>query len=358
MSSLQRLFSFFLSLLSPPFAALLSFAPFSVFVPLPFFLWFLCFELVVSLSSGCLARRVKRLQSRIMGVRDERTKVLGEFLSSMKIIKLYAWEESFRSRILGVRLRELSVLWSYQVTYILTRLQWLGMPLGVSITTFGLYVLRHGSIDPAVAFTALALFNTLGFPMQVLPLTINNTVEARVALKRIQAFLLLPELPGLSPSSSTTSSLVNGGGLLIEPRPRKIKRKAEEASGTGNGAGGHDDDEEDKKKTYKCKKTTNEEEGRDFFGENRAALKLKKKGSEERHREGEGGAEREDDEAFVLPPSLPRGMIPIEVKNSDVYWPNAAGGGLGLGAGSGIERRLFTNLQFKCYSGKEGKKEV
>ncbi|PHJ22762.1 abc transporter transmembrane region domain-containing protein, partial [Cystoisospora suis] len=315
--------------------------------------------------TGYLARRVKRLQSHIMGVRDERTKVLGEFLSSMKIIKLYAWENSFASRISCVRLRELSVLWRYQVTYILTRLQWLGMPLGVSITTFGLYVLRHGSIDPAVAFTALALFNTLGFPMQVLPLTINNTAEARVALQRIQNFLLLPELRGLSPSSS--SSLISGGGGLTAPvkgkismkrtrinksqeREKEEKEEEEEERGTCDGQEG----EEEKKNRRKAE----EREGRDgrtTSGRGGGRRRRDRKMNEDKNEKEE---EEEEEEVFILPASLPRGMVPVEVRNSDVYWPGGRGtsshsynSNSSSSTNAGERRRLFTNLQFRCYAG-------
>jgi len=49
-------------------------------------------------------------------------------------------------------------------------------------------------LDAATAFTALALFNILRFPLVMFPMTINNVIEASVALQRIQEFLEAPEL--------------------------------------------------------------------------------------------------------------------------------------------------------------------
>jgi ATP-binding cassette subfamily C (CFTR/MRP) protein 1 len=45
-----------------------------------------------------------------------------------------------------------------------------------------------------VAFTALALFNIIRFPMQALPSVISQTIEAYVSLGRIEGFLLKPDL--------------------------------------------------------------------------------------------------------------------------------------------------------------------
>ncbi|PFH36151.1 hypothetical protein BESB_043430 [Besnoitia besnoiti] len=161
--------------------------------------------------TGLVARRIKRLQSELMSLRDERGKLTGEFLAAMKVVKLYAWETSFAARIAQLRTVELAGLWAYQVAGMAMRLQWLSMPLAVSSTTFGLYVWRHGELDPATAFTALALFNALGFPMQMLPATINNAAETATALQRIQRFLDLPER---APQAPPLALAVAGRDLL------------------------------------------------------------------------------------------------------------------------------------------------
>lgn len=139
------------------------------------------------------------MQRRLMGIRDERSTAAMELLGGIKAVKMYAWECSFFSRISDIRERELHALRVYWRLMVASRAQWLGAPICVSIATFGCYVLLHGDLDAATAFTAIALFNILRFPMQLLPMTTNNTLEARVALTRIQTFLNQEEAQGLPP---------------------------------------------------------------------------------------------------------------------------------------------------------------
>lgn len=141
-----------------------------------------------------------------MGIRDERSTAATELLGGIKAVKMYAWECSFFARITQIRERELHALGIYWRLMVASRAQWLGAPICVSIATFGCYVLLHGDLDAATAFTAIALFNILRFPMQLLPMTTNNTLEARVALARIQTFLNQEEATGLPPLGNEDSA--------------------------------------------------------------------------------------------------------------------------------------------------------
>eukprot|EP00959_Pyramimonas_sp_CCMP1952_P055412 1158384-Pyramimonas_sp.AAC.1 len=49
-----------------------------------------------------------------------------------------------------------------------------------------MYVRLGHVLSAAEAFTSLALFNIVRFPLAMLPNVINNLVEANVSLKRIQ----------------------------------------------------------------------------------------------------------------------------------------------------------------------------
>ena len=45
-----------------------------------------------------------------MAHKDSRIKIVNEVLNGMKVIKLYAWENSFKELIMGIRGKELNVL--------------------------------------------------------------------------------------------------------------------------------------------------------------------------------------------------------------------------------------------------------
>ena len=50
------------------------------------------------------------MQVKQMQYKDARIKLMSEILSGIKVLKLYAWEESFQEKILVIRNKELRVL--------------------------------------------------------------------------------------------------------------------------------------------------------------------------------------------------------------------------------------------------------
>lgn len=59
----------------------------------------------------------------------------------------------------------------------------------VSLLTFLTYVAVGNKLTPAKAFTAIALFQNLRFPLSAFPNVVSLVVEANVACKRIQVCL-------------------------------------------------------------------------------------------------------------------------------------------------------------------------
>ena len=67
-------------------------------------------------STKAVAAYLGRLQKKLMTARDERVALNNEMLGSMKIIKIQAWEENFRKKLLGLRHVELRNLRDYFFT--------------------------------------------------------------------------------------------------------------------------------------------------------------------------------------------------------------------------------------------------
>ncbi|EWM27872.1 multidrug resistance-associated protein 1-like isoform 1 [Nannochloropsis gaditana] len=153
--------------------------------------------------SAFVARRTREIQRKVMAVKDERIKVTNEVLSGIKIIKLYAWERSFQEKIRQVRDKELRLLRQYMMTNIVARFTWNIVPLAVSLTSFAVYVLMGHELTSSTAFTSIALFNILRFPLAMFPQMLSSTAEALLSLERIARFLETPEvdpLPSLGPA--------------------------------------------------------------------------------------------------------------------------------------------------------------
>ncbi|KCV70415.1 hypothetical protein H696_02759 [Fonticula alba] len=142
-----------------------------------------------------LAIRMRDLQKRQMASKDQRIRLMDEVLAGMRVIKLYAWENSFVQRIRGVRAGELADLRATASIASVQSLTWVSSPFFFSFVSFMVYVLTSPTpLTPEVAFVSLSLFNLLQFPLAMFPNVISSSVEAGVAITRLEDFFLREEL--------------------------------------------------------------------------------------------------------------------------------------------------------------------
>ncbi|KAI9591578.1 multi drug resistance-associated protein MRP [Syncephalis fuscata] len=124
--------------------------------------------MVLSIPANAkVATYLRSLQLQQMKNKDQRTKLMDEILSGIKVIKLYAWEIPFFKKIRAIRNdRELKTLKNTVLV----------------LATFGVYALldgkSHGPLDASLIFVSLSLFNLLGFPLSAFPQVITFVIEA------------------------------------------------------------------------------------------------------------------------------------------------------------------------------------
>uniref|UniRef100_A0A8B9JVZ3 ATP-binding cassette, sub-family C (CFTR/MRP), member 3 n=1 Tax=Astyanax mexicanus TaxID=7994 RepID=A0A8B9JVZ3_ASTMX len=144
--------------------------------------------------NAVIAMKTRAYQVEQMQYKDARIKLMNEILNGIKVLKLYAWEVSFKEKVLQIRQKELNVLVRGAKSCLMD------IPLEifpqVALTTFAVYVSvdKNNVLDADKAFVSLSLFNILRFPLNMLPQVISSLVQASVSLKRIQAFLSHDEL--------------------------------------------------------------------------------------------------------------------------------------------------------------------
>ncbi|KAI9331615.1 P-loop containing nucleoside triphosphate hydrolase protein [Obelidium mucronatum] len=124
---------------------------------------------------------------------DQRIRLTAETLSSIRLIKFFAWEDSFLERITSFRLKELKAVVSANLVRAVTNASGFTVPVLASVLTFMVYAITNPVFDPTVVFTALALFNQLRQPLMIVPQLLGTWADARVAVGRIQALLLSEE---------------------------------------------------------------------------------------------------------------------------------------------------------------------
>ncbi|XP_064806655.1 ATP-binding cassette sub-family C member 3 isoform X2 [Oncorhynchus masou masou] len=167
--------------------------------------------------NAAIAVRTRAYQVEQMQYKDARIKLMNEILNGIKVLKLYAWESSFKEKVLEIRQKELNVLRKTAYLGALSTMAWTSAPFLVALTTFAVYVTvdKNNILDAEKAFVSLSLFNILRFPLNMLPQVISSIVQASVSLKRIQDFLSHDELDPESVDRTNTATdssvtVVNG----------------------------------------------------------------------------------------------------------------------------------------------------
>ncbi|PXF43436.1 Multidrug resistance-associated protein 1 [Gracilariopsis chorda] len=144
-----------------------------------------------------LVGTIKNQRERASARTDERVKLVAEAIKGIKLVKLYAWELSFVKRILDVRAKELDLLRSISFLQATNSMLVTSIPTVLTIIAFSIYALNTGSLDAAVVFPSIALFNVIRPSLMFLPNILISTARAGASLSRLSDFLATEELTSL-----------------------------------------------------------------------------------------------------------------------------------------------------------------
>ena len=73
-----------------------------------------------------------------MQAKDERIKLMNEVLNGIKVLKLYAWETSFKEKVMDIRNREVKIQLKTAYLGSLMTFIWTSAPFFVSIVLEGI----------------------------------------------------------------------------------------------------------------------------------------------------------------------------------------------------------------------------
>ena len=125
---------------------------------------------------------------------DARVRLMQEILSSMRIIKFYAWENSFLQKVSLLRVAEMKIVRFLLITRSAVNAVAITIPVFATILAFVTYSLTGHSLAPGPIFSSLALFNLLRMPLMFLPLVFSSMTDAHISLMRIQEMLGADEI--------------------------------------------------------------------------------------------------------------------------------------------------------------------
>ncbi|XP_073425679.1 ATP-binding cassette sub-family C member 4-like [Dendrobates tinctorius] len=135
------------------------------------------------------------LRGKTAAFTDTRIRTMNEVISGMRIIKMYAWEQSFTELVNDIRKKEISkVLLSSYLRGINLASFFVASKVIVFVT-FTTYVLLGNVISASRVFVAVSLYSAVRLTVTLFfPSAIERVSEAKVSIRRIKNFLLLDEV--------------------------------------------------------------------------------------------------------------------------------------------------------------------
>ncbi|XP_061670835.1 ATP-binding cassette sub-family C member 12 isoform X2 [Syngnathoides biaculeatus] len=148
---------------------------YSVFVPIQFL----------------MAKLINKFRHKAIVMTDSRVRIMNEILNSIKLIKMYAWEDSFQKKITELRKTEKKHLriasYIQNANTSITSI----IPTLATVLTFLLHTLLGWKLNITEAFTTIAIFNAMRFCLALMPMSVKSLAEANVSILRLKKILLI-----------------------------------------------------------------------------------------------------------------------------------------------------------------------
>jgi len=148
---------------------------------------------VLSPLALLLAARFRRLDERIMSIRDQRTTLMSQIVHGIRVVKYLAWEPSVHAEVQSVRKPEIRTRIGVVGSDVLASAILVSTATLVAFTGFGTYVLLGGTLSAPLVFACLALFAMLEEPFGLLSHILARISHARVASQRLNEYFSAPE---------------------------------------------------------------------------------------------------------------------------------------------------------------------
>ncbi|KAJ3067662.1 hypothetical protein HDU99_003419, partial [Rhizoclosmatium hyalinum] len=160
-----------------------------------------------------LFEKMKVIRQKQAPITDQRVKKTTEILNGIRVIKLFAWEDSFLNVVESIRKEELVQVLTRSVYQAVVMTQGMTIPALCTCLSFIVYGVLH-PLEASKVFSSMAWFNQLRMPLWMLPNILNSWAEFNVALTRIESLLLANEIDeeyaiALSPDSKNAIEIVD-----------------------------------------------------------------------------------------------------------------------------------------------------
>uniref|UniRef100_A0A667ZMP7 ATP-binding cassette, sub-family C (CFTR/MRP), member 12 n=1 Tax=Myripristis murdjan TaxID=586833 RepID=A0A667ZMP7_9TELE len=153
---------------------------------------------------------------------DSRVRTTSEVLTYIRLVKMFAWEESFQKKITELRDSEHTSLEKFTLTYCVNSTVTLLVPLVANFLTFSVHTLLGLPLSSSTALSTMTIFNSMKFVLILLPICMRSLAETVVSVERLEKIMLIqnPE-PYLQRSSGGASAIVMDSATLSWTGPSR-----------------------------------------------------------------------------------------------------------------------------------------
>ncbi|XP_049746536.1 ATP-binding cassette sub-family C member 8 isoform X4 [Elephas maximus indicus] len=143
-----------------------------------------------------VATKLSQAQRSTLEYSNDRLKQTNEMLRGIKLLKLYAWENIFRTRVEVTRRKEMTSLRAFAIYTSISIFMNTAIPIAAVLITFVGHVsfFKEADFSPSVAFASLSLFHILVTPLFLLSSVVRSTVKALVSVQKLSEFLSSAEI--------------------------------------------------------------------------------------------------------------------------------------------------------------------
>ncbi|XP_041482958.1 multidrug resistance-associated protein 5-like isoform X1 [Lytechinus variegatus] len=151
-----------------------------------------------------MAKLVAYFRRQAIQITDKRVRLMNEVISSIKLIKMYAWEMPFSKKIFNMRGEEQRALQKGGYMQSFSTMTLPLVPVLAAMLTLVLHTALGNNLTPAQAFSYISCLTAMRLILVMTPMGVKAVSESVVAFPRIKELLLMEDVKPFTdkPSSS------------------------------------------------------------------------------------------------------------------------------------------------------------
>ncbi|XP_059177498.1 multidrug resistance-associated protein 1-like [Physella acuta] len=155
-------------------------------------------------------------EEELRGAADRRMKITSQVFAGIKVLKLYAWEEAFKSRMNDIRRDELKAVFKFNFLRFATTFAWTGAFFWLTFFTFLTYVLvdQENHLNASVVFVTISYLGIVRRASNCFSYSLDYVISGFVSSRRLIKYLDFKDIEK-STADQASSHMANDDAVEI-----------------------------------------------------------------------------------------------------------------------------------------------